>query len=207
MKLFKKILFTCLALGATALNALSQASSGTGGGNNNYTAVGITEPWTTFAAGFGTNWAAGWTNTTYATNTQIVYSPTAGILVTNIIYYTNNSIISPSIPIGYQKDLGISSTAAASGTGSNILVFGFSVDGTLNTLDQIHTVTLVNPITTATVGVNSVTSTNIPEIAMGGYGYVTLISNIWVSASGILTNGGTAGPSYGLYYGNKRNSK
>lgn len=189
--------------------AMAQPSAGTGNTPQTYAPAFITLPYATLpSGGFGTNLMAGWTNTVYTTNSTIIYSQSAGGFVTNMIINTNNAIISPTIAIGRQRNLAIANTcSSSSGVGTNFLVFARSIDGTVNTLDLQNEFTLatLNPSATGP----TVSSTNLPEAWIGGYGYVTLVSNVWLSASGVLTNGistlvNTNGQQYGLSYGIKK---
>ena len=205
MKKLKIAIISCIALGATALTAFSQSSVGTGGNNATYGVGTLTLPYTTLAAGTATNLINGWTNTVTSSTTNITYYLTNNAIgwgmITNVTTITNNSVTLPLISCGFQKDLTLGMSFTASGAGTNTLVWARSLDGTPANAELNNEFSLPLGVTGAATTPQTI-YTNLPQTFVGGDGYVILVSNIWTSASGILTNGfGGAGIQYGIKRG------
>jgi hypothetical protein len=200
---FSKILLTCFALGATALTAFSQPSVGTGGANQTYSSQTIALPYSTLAAGTTTNIGLGWSSSTTYTNTTILYTNNTGSgyggYVTNTVITTNTTTVYPMMYVGLQKDLAVGRQFWSSGFGTDTVTFARSIDGTVSNEDTVNTFS-ISATASNTTQVNF--STNLPETWIGGYGWVTIVSDSWQATnSATLTNPVAGGIQYGIKRG------
>lgn len=230
MKSLKILFLSCLALGATALTAFSQASVGTAGSGSSYTANFLpfypnsfnptnaalqtifTVPASAPPAN-GTNLMPflGWTNTTYLTNNQgpLYTNNLNGTgspgFYTNVVIITNNSVTYPQIYIPKQSRIALEYVGTVNGAGSPtnlIFTFARSVTGRNGLPDTSHTIPWSVMVSNNAAGQWTVGVTNFSADSIGGEGYLDLVGEFWQSTNGtILTN-----YDGGLYYGLKPNS-